>query len=249
MSEESTAGKILDKGKELIDNLIADKLKNNFYGYLIVSFVIVNFENIILILKSKNDIEMTLIYIQAQPNFAMHFFWLPLLYGIGAALGMPIITALYAVFAGVFDAIRTESKGVGSTLWARAKEYSELKLQQTRLSRTTLFNDFEKKKNDQGVLNTSIKELIEQKNNLERYLAESAALYKKFRIDNGGIDLIGLLEAIEEKQLYGHYPDTNALLKLIDLAKEAPLATPPTKQPSGVGTEPLEPPVDQGTVV
>lgn len=65
MSDEQSKT-ILQTGLEIA----SDRIKNNFYGYLITSFVIFNWENIILILKSKNDIEMTLIYISAQPNFS-----------------------------------------------------------------------------------------------------------------------------------------------------------------------------------
>lgn len=60
-------------GKAMLD-VAFDRLRNNFYGYLLTSLLFFNLENIILIIKSKDPIELTLIYIGLQKEFSWHFF-------------------------------------------------------------------------------------------------------------------------------------------------------------------------------
>lgn len=102
---------------EFLGNNIPERFKDGFYGYVIASFLIVNWENIVLIIKSKNDIELTLIYIYAQKDFAHRFLWMPIIYGMGAAFIMPIIVALYNLYMGLFNSIKQDSMNFGNKIW------------------------------------------------------------------------------------------------------------------------------------
>jgi hypothetical protein len=220
MSDTQDEKSLFEKGKELFNSIKAERLKNNFYGYLIVSFCICNFENIILILKSKNAIEMTLIYIQAQPNFAKNFFWNPLAYGVGAALIMPGVTALYVIFTGVFYAIRNESKGVGSTIWARYKQKNENKLVESKGNLEKLKEEINNKRLIFNNINESIKLHLQQKQDLERYLGELASVYGAYRNNYSYRNMMGLLDAVDKADLSKHFPDNELLDELIQFSKD-----------------------------
>ncbi|EFL4056014.1 hypothetical protein IGX51_004610 [Escherichia coli] len=103
-----------NSGNRALQDITFDKLRNNFYGYVLTSLLFFNLENIILIIKSNNPIEMTLIYIGLQKEFSWNFFWVPIFYGILASIFMPIISAIYALIIGVIKAIRNDSGTFGS---------------------------------------------------------------------------------------------------------------------------------------
>lgn len=223
MSETSFREKLANKGHEVLDNLSADKLRNNFYGYLIISFLIFNFENVILILKSKDKIEMTLIYIQAQQEFSWNFFWKPLWFGVAASLLMPAVTAAYVVLTGVFDAIRTESKGVGSTAWARVKLANETRLTESKDNLEQLKLDIKSKKAEYKILIAEIDSRLEQKTKLESYLDKLAKVFGVYRNNYNHRDMIGLLKEVEKADITKHFPDTRLLNDLIQFCKDNPL--------------------------
>lgn len=222
MSGNSFRQKLADKGQEYFENLSADKLRNNFYGYLIISFAIFNFENIILILKSKNTIEMTLIYIQAQPEFSWNFFWKPLWSGITASLLMPMITAAYVVFTSVFDSIRTESKGFGSTLWERVKVYNESRLNSAKEELVEQEKKLVIKKNQYNDIQRDIRILETTRSDLEKYLIELAKVYAIYNNNYSHRDMEGLIEQLEKADILKHFPDKNTLIRLHSFCKQNP---------------------------
>ncbi|MHA0863172.1 hypothetical protein ACR9HT_02410 [Enterobacter wuhouensis] len=73
-------------------NQIKDKLFNKVYFYIIVSFLLFNWQEIIILLKANEDIYYTLAIIFTGKNFLGSIFlpaWL-------AHFGLPIITGLLA---------------------------------------------------------------------------------------------------------------------------------------------------------
>lgn len=220
MSTSSFREKLAGKGTEYLESLSADKLRNNFYGYLLISFLIFNFENIILILKSKDNIEMTLIYIQLQRDFSWNFFWRPLWWGIGASLAMPAVTAAYVVFTAVFDAIRTESKGFGSTLWARVRVANETRLTESKDNLGQLKDDIKAKKKQYSDLMDEINLRIGQKSDLEKYIGKLASVYGEYRNNYTHRDMMGLLDKVDKANLSQHFPNTQLLDDAIQFCKD-----------------------------
>ncbi|RAU45283.1 hypothetical protein DBY68_016845 [Pseudocitrobacter sp. RIT415] len=89
-----------DKNEEItwasrLSNLISEKMKDGFFGYLIVSFIIHNWQQIIIVIKSKKPIELVLHSLVSQPHFKLYAFWLPMLYGTIAAFVVPWVLAYY----------------------------------------------------------------------------------------------------------------------------------------------------------
>lgn len=78
-----------------VSNLISEKMKDGFFGYLIVSFVIHNWQQILIIIKSKKPIELVLHSFVSQPDFTKNAFWIPMGLGVAAAFIMPWILAFY----------------------------------------------------------------------------------------------------------------------------------------------------------
>lgn len=220
MGTGSLREKVAGKGHEYLDNLSADKLRNNFYGYLLISFLLFNFENIILILKSKDKIEMTLIYIQAQQDFSWNFFWKPLWLGIMASLIMPAVTAAYVVFTGVFDAIRTESIGFGSTLWARVKLANETRHIKSKDNLDQLKEDINSKRNDYKDIMSVISDRIQQKEDLEKYLVKLASVYSVYRNNYSHRDMMGLLDEVDKADISQHFPNSQLIDDVIQFCKD-----------------------------
>lgn len=223
MSDQKDDKTLFEKGKELFNSIKADRLKNNFYGYLIISFLIFNFENIILILKSKDMIEMTLIYIQLQRDFAWNFFWKPLLCGFAASILMPIATAGYVVFTGVFDAIRTDSKGVGTTLWERVKVYNESRLSDAKRDLAKQETRSAAAKNEYNNYKLAIEDLKTQKNDLEEYLRKLATEYAVFNNNYSNRDMAILLQRLEDADILKHFPDRVQLKRCLNFCNTNPI--------------------------
>lgn len=197
-----------------------ERFKNGFYGYIITSFVVFNWENIILILKSKNDIEMTLIYISLQQDFSLNFFWLPLIFGIIAAFIMPIISTLYSLSIAGFTMARKDSEGFGTLTWKSIKSSLEMKnmlkdksIEQLNLEVKQL-NDKRTNLLDHNSL------LLEQKENLELFLNKVLDVYEKHPELKTKENLFDFLSAVKEQKIYEFYPGGADLRKLLNLTFE-----------------------------
>ncbi|MCK7157784.1 hypothetical protein L8P40_20980 [Enterobacter kobei] len=223
MSDQKDDKTVLEKAKELFNSIKADRLKNNFYGYLIISFLIFNFENIILILKSKDMIEMTLIYIQLQRDFAWNFFWKPLICGIAASFLMPIATAGYVVFTGVFDAIRTDSKGVGTTLWERVKVYNESRLSNAKRELVAQEARLTEAKNEYSMYKSTIEDLKTERNGLEEYLHKLATEYAVFNNNYSHRNMAVFLQRLEDADILKHFPDRVQLERCLNFCNNNPI--------------------------
>jgi hypothetical protein len=71
---------------------VKDRLTNRLYMYMFSSVIITNWQHILIIIKSKNDIELTLGIMTFEPSFAFLYFILPVIFGTILAIAMPYCT-------------------------------------------------------------------------------------------------------------------------------------------------------------
>lgn len=69
-----------------------DRLTNRLYMYMFSSVLVANWQHILIILKSKNDIELTLGLMTFDAYFSFFYFYFPLLIGAALAILMPYCT-------------------------------------------------------------------------------------------------------------------------------------------------------------
>lgn len=192
-----------------------DKLRNNFYGYVLTSLLFFNLENIILIIKSKNPIEMTLIYIGLQKDFSWDFFWVPVFYGMLASVMMPIITAIYALITGVIKAVRDDSGAFGSALWTNIKLMTRSYRKKEEKVRDELNNEIDGLVNRRDVEYSRIKTAENQREELEGYLRQLAGIYGVYNNNNSERDLVGFLNEIDKADIARHFPNPRLLNSLL----------------------------------
>lgn len=205
--------------KSLFD-FFPERFKNGLYGYILTSFVVFNWENIILILKSKNDIEMTLIYISLQQNFSLNFFWFPLFFGIAAAFIMPFISTLYSLaIAGITEASK-DSEGFGTLTWRNIKSSLEMKNMLKDKSIEKLNREVRQLNDKRTNLLDHNRSLLEQKENLELFLNKVLDVYEKHPELKTKQNLIDFLDTVKEQEIYNYYPGGADLRKLLNLSVE-----------------------------
>ena len=212
MSKEEDAKSVFD--------FFPERFKNGLYGYILTSFVVFNWENIILILKSKNDIEMTLIYISLQQNFSWNFFWLPLILGVIAAFIMPVISTFYSLSIAGFTEARKDSEGFGTIAWRNIKSSLELKNKLKRKSIEQLKLEVKELNDKRTTLLDHNGLLVEQKENLELFLNKVLDIYEKHPELKTKQNLFDFLSAVKEQKIYDFYPGGADLRKLLNLTFE-----------------------------
>ncbi|HAS1009797.1 hypothetical protein [Enterobacter hormaechei] len=220
MSDEKSKT-ILQTGLEIA----ADRIKNNFYGYLITSFLIFNWENIILILKSKNDIEMTLLYISVQPNFADNFLWQPLKVGIMASFIMPAISTIYSLIVGIITAFRDKSREIGKGLMDAILAAFSTFVRRAQLNAGKLAEQVRSEKRELNSLRERIATSLEQKARLDQYLLSIARSYAQNPNLNDEKDLENIFKALYHEGLKEFYTPENMIGSLIYLVEEHNKAT------------------------
>lgn len=210
-------------------NIFPDRFKNGFYGYIITSFILFNWENIVLILKSKNDIEMTLIYISVQQNFTFNFFWLPFIYGILAAFIMPLISTGYSLYTGGMTAMRNDSLGFGGLLWNNIKKNLELKQSGILDTIDKLNTEVIQLKKDSDKLRDDIKERLILKENLEVFLGKVVDVYQEHPSINTEIELLEILYAMKHRGIFEYYSGGSDIRFINNLLVEAEDVLPPVE--------------------
>ncbi|MCK2155622.1 MULTISPECIES: hypothetical protein [Citrobacter] len=199
---------------EFLANNTPERFKDGFYGYVIASFLIVNWENIVLIIKSKNDIELTLIYIYAQKDFAYRFLWMPIIYGMAAAFVMPIIVAIYNLYMGLFNSIKQDSTSFGNKIWAifKMRVSNEQQKQVRRLMRARGSLNTVRSQHDQLVQDIAARQI--QKDNFDQFLKKVDELYYDHHRINSPEDFIKLFEHADQLGIFEHYRG-QALLRVL----------------------------------
>ncbi|EHW4861360.1 hypothetical protein HV265_11890 [Citrobacter sp. RHBSTW-00678] len=213
MSEAVDA--VNNSGNRALLDIAFDKLRNNFYGYVLTSLLFFNLENIILIIKSKNPIEMTLIYIGLQKEFSWDFFWVPIFYGMLASVIMPIITAIYALIIGVIKAIRDDSGTFGSVLWTNIKLMTRSYQKKEEKIRDELNDEIDGLVTRRDAEYSRIKAAEIQREGLEEYLRKLAGVYGVYNNNNSERNLVGFLNEIDKADIAKHFPNPQLLNDLL----------------------------------
>ncbi|MBM7341257.1 hypothetical protein [Pantoea coffeiphila] len=100
-----------DSLKESILEVTKDRLTNRLYMYMFSSVVVANFQHILLILMSKNDIELTLGLMAYEDLFYWKYFIFPILIGSILSIVMPYLTRLtYEFTASQYYIIKNSDK-------------------------------------------------------------------------------------------------------------------------------------------
>ncbi|EHR0609906.1 hypothetical protein KS898_003203, partial [Escherichia coli] len=101
-STENTS--TIDSFKGTMDEAIKDKLFNKLFAYVVVSFFVVNWQEILILFKSKYDIYTTLSIVWVGDKYQIPYFGtfiaspflahfvMPFIYGTIASIVMPYIT-------------------------------------------------------------------------------------------------------------------------------------------------------------
>ncbi|WP_345828234.1 hypothetical protein AAGR08_01810 [Pantoea sp. BRR-3P] len=220
MGINSVIDTLTEVAKKPISDIAFDRMRNNFYGYVLTSLLIFNLENILLVLKSKEPIEMTLIYIGVQKDFFKNFFAWPIAYGIIAAIIMPITTAIYALIIGVISAIRDDSNSLGIDLWHTFKNNIQIKRKEAKIKKDELEEKMEELIRLKNLEDSRLDTLSTTRRELESYLIKLAGVYGHYRNNYSVRDMKGLLEKIEEEDISKHFPNSQQLNDLIDFVRE-----------------------------
>lgn len=213
MSEAVDA--VNNSGNRALLDIAFDKLRNNFYGYVLTSLIFFNLENIILIIKSTNPIEMTLIYIGLQKEFSWDFFWIPIFYGMLASVIMPIITAIYALIIGVIKAVRDDSGTFGSVLWTNIKLMTRSYQKKEEKIRDELNDEIDGLVTRRDAEYSRIKAAEIQREGLEEYLRKLAGVYGVYNNNNSERNLVGFLNEIDKADIAKHFPNPQLLSDLL----------------------------------
>ena len=86
MSEEKTS--------EIIIGAIKDRIYNRVYSFIITSTLAANWQHILIIMKSQQNIYTTLKNITSTPYFPFLYFVLPVLVGVIISIAMPHVTKI-----------------------------------------------------------------------------------------------------------------------------------------------------------
>lgn len=115
-----------DSVKESILEVAKDRLTNRLYMYMLSSVVVANFQHILLILKSKHDIELTLGLIAYEEYFYLKYFILPVFIGSVLSIIMPYLTRLtYEFTASQYYIIKNSDKLEQSVLDLKISKRNE----------------------------------------------------------------------------------------------------------------------------
>ncbi len=204
-----------NSGNRALQDITFDKLRNNFYGYVLTSLLFFNLENIILIIKSNNPIEMTLIYIGLQKEFSWNFFWVPIFYGILASIFMPIISAIYALIIGVIKAIRNDSGTFGSVLWTNIKLMTRSYQKKEEKIREKLNDEINVLVTRRDAEYSRIKVAENQREELEEYLMKLSGVYGVYNNNNSERNLVGFLNEIDKADIAKNFPNPQLLNDLL----------------------------------
>ena len=121
MSADSSIEKENSSTQNLLEDAVKDKLFNKVFAYIFISFLISNWRDIFILLKSKDDVMYTLsiVFVGEKipllgnlflPSFVAHFV-LPFIYGVVASIFVPVLTLLVSRVTGsIYSELREIDK-------------------------------------------------------------------------------------------------------------------------------------------
>lgn len=147
MSTDSSIEKENEKSsaQNLIEGAVKDKLFNKVFAYIFISFLISNWRDIFILLKSKDDVMYTLsmVFVGGKiplfgdvfvPSFVAHFV-LPFIYGVVASILAPLLTLLISMVTG--------------TIYAKLREIDKIEDKKEQIRKINRdINDVTKKRKD-----------------------------------------------------------------------------------------------------
>jgi len=191
-------------------NQIKDKLFNKVYFYIIVSFLLFNWQEIIILLKANEDIYYTLAIIFTGKNFLgsiflpawLAHFGLPIITGLLASILSPYITfAVFYLTSDCFAKIRhgdriADQKVLGMLASARralAKQDAEINSLEQR--------NMDLKKNNDALTNKN-NELLERRRELFFGIKAFVDCYDEKEGLHNEADVIAFLKEVEHTEFY-----------------------------------------------
>lgn len=119
--------------KETVSEAIKERLHNRVYAYILTSVIAANWQHILIILKSKRDINSILTDITATNSFELYYFITPTFCGIVLALTMPFLTKYVEIFTAKQYVLIKNSQLIGEEnfkldIERRRKKTSEINL-------------------------------------------------------------------------------------------------------------------------
>lgn len=125
MSEE----KIID----VITGEIKGRIYNRVYSFIITSILAANWQHILIIIKSKQNIYTTLSNITSTPYFLLFYFIFPLLAGIVISIAMPHVTKIVEQRTAKANSYIRNSQILGDEAFKRDLELERKKTSQIAL--------------------------------------------------------------------------------------------------------------------
>lgn len=196
--------------------MFEERFSDGFYGYIISSFILFNLENIILIFKSKNPIEMTLIYISVQKHAVLYYYILPLFAGVIASFIFPFLTAIYAKLVSKSKATIKYSKDEAEVERRNKIAVKAISAQKKEDELHNAAIKIRDKKEEINIIQTQIDTRLEQKMNLDNYLKKLADVYKLTAKIENEIHLKTFLSELKRNELLEKFPDTNLVLNMVN---------------------------------
>ncbi|EBZ5074346.1 MULTISPECIES: hypothetical protein [Citrobacter] len=231
MSENSAD--VREDAKKRVSNVVSDRLKDGFYGYLVTAFFIGNWQNIFMLFKSKKPIEETINNITSQPDFLTQYFWLPLLYGTLAAFIMPwIIVGYVRLVANARSRIKSAERAADAAREEKLAK-SALKTQLLYNQKSNLADLLDQQRQEHKTLKDEIAIYQSSKQQFDKYFNELNALYSKVpKIENEEHFAL-FFKTASENNVFDYYKETNLsmqvksgnILKVINSPSIAPQIT------------------------
>ncbi|MBL5920097.1 hypothetical protein I7V28_02990 [Lelliottia amnigena] len=213
---DTNSNDIFAKIKIKASNMFEERFSDGFYGYIISSFILFNLENIILIFKSKNPIEMTLIYISVQKHAVLYYYILPLFAGVIASFIFPFLTAIYAKLVSKSKATIKYSKDEAEVERRNKIAVKAISAQKKEDELHNAAIKIRDKKEEINIIQTQIDTRLEQKMNLDNYLKKLADVYKLTAKIENEIHLKTFLSELKRNELLEKFPDTNLVLNMVN---------------------------------
>ncbi|HDV8595684.1 TPA: hypothetical protein RKU23_002071 [Escherichia coli] len=188
MSADSSIEKENSSTQNLLEDAVKDKLFNKVFAYIFISFLISNWRDIFILLKSKDDVMYTLsiVFVGEKipllgnlflPSFVAHFV-LPFIYGVVASILAPLLTLLISL--------------VTSTLYAKLRKIDEIANKKEQIR--TINSDIKKAIKKQRDVKKYIEQEEEELESLEKRLKEI-----REQIECVDSDIIHIIKLYREK--------------------------------------------------
>ncbi|SNY70143.1 hypothetical protein [Enterobacter sp. CC120223-11] len=154
--------------KDEIEEVVKDKLYNKIFGYVFISFLCINWQELFILLKSTDDVYYTLAMMETQQYFWLHHFGLPFAVGVAASVAFPWLTSVVSrLTTNAYSSIRYVDKNVSEMTVERMREIrkvitlTETDLKELQKKRQYEYQEYEKARVKREQIDGLNKELFE----------------------------------------------------------------------------------------